>query len=41
MAENKNIEQAYELAKQKYADLGVDTEKAIENLSKVPAPFGI
>ncbi|MBC8481773.1 MAG: L-rhamnose isomerase [Planctomycetes bacterium] len=36
MAENKHIERAYELAKQKYADLGVDTEKAIENLSKVP-----
>lgn len=29
------IEQSYELAKERYAELGVDTEKAIDELSKV------
>lgn len=35
MVEVKQIEQAYELAKQRYAELGVDTEKVMEQLKKV------
>jgi L-rhamnose isomerase len=31
----KNIEQAYELAKQRYAELGVDTEDAMKRLKKI------
>jgi len=34
MSELKGIEKAYEAAQQRYAELGVDTEKAIERLSK-------
>ena len=32
----KQIEQAYELAKERYAAIGVDTEKAMERLAKIP-----
>jgi len=32
----KNVEQAYALAKQRYADLGVDVEKALERLATIP-----
>ena len=32
----KNVEQAYALAKQRYADLGVDVEKALERLASIP-----
>ncbi|MHC4546407.1 MAG: L-rhamnose isomerase [Planctomycetota bacterium] len=34
MSDSKKIEAAYEAAQQRYAELGVDTEKAIERLSK-------
>jgi L-rhamnose isomerase len=34
MSDPKNIEKAYEIAKQRYAELGVDTENSIERLSK-------
>jgi L-rhamnose isomerase len=34
MSDSKKIETAYEIARQRYAELGVDTEKAIERLSK-------
>ncbi len=34
MSDSKNIEKAYEIAKQHYAELGVDTDKSIERLSK-------
>jgi len=34
MSDSKKIEAAYEAAHQRYAELGVDTEKAIERLSK-------
>lgn len=33
------IEQAYELAKQRYAELGVDTEKAIKTYLETPVTF--
>jgi L-rhamnose isomerase len=33
---SKAIEQAYQLAKERYAALGVDTEKAMETLAKIP-----
>jgi L-rhamnose isomerase len=32
---SKNIEQAFNLARQQYADLGVDADRAIERLSKI------
>jgi L-rhamnose isomerase len=35
MAGMKEIEKAYEQAKQRYAELGVDTEKAMEKLSSI------
>ena len=35
MAGMKEIEKTYELAKQRYAELGVDTEKAIQKLSGI------
>ncbi len=35
MADMKDIEKTYELAKQRYAELGVDTEKAMEKLSGI------
>ena len=35
MTDIKNIQSAYELAKERYATLGVDTEKAIASLEKV------
>ena len=31
----KQIEQAYEIAKQRYAELGIDTDKALETLQNV------
>src|SRR4030042_594522 len=34
MSSLKNIEKAYEAARQRYAELGVDTDKATERLSK-------
>jgi len=36
MSNSKAIEQAYEPARQRYAELGVDTDQAIERLSKIP-----
>lgn len=35
MANSKNIESAYQLAKERYAELGVDTEKALQSLSAI------
>ena len=35
MTNMSNIEKAYELAKQRYAELGVNTEKAMETLSSI------
>ena len=35
MSSSKNIERAYQIAQQRYAELGVDTDKAMEKLSKV------
>jgi L-rhamnose isomerase len=35
MSDSKKIEKAYEAAGQRYAELGVDTEKAIEQLSSI------
>ncbi len=32
----ENLAKSYELAKEQYAELGVDTQKAMENLKKVP-----
>ena len=32
----KNIEQAYDIAKQRYAELGVDTDESIRRLKKIP-----
>ena len=34
MSNSKSIEKAYEIAQQRYVELGVDTDKAIERLSK-------
>lgn len=31
-----NLERSYALAKQRYADLGVDTDKAIEQVARIP-----
>jgi len=35
MTDQKEIEKAYELARQRYAELGVDTEKAMQRLGKI------
>ena len=35
MADTKKIEKSYELAKQRYAELGVDTETAMQKLSSI------
>ena len=35
MSDSNNIEKAYEIAKQRYAELSVDTDKSIERLSKI------
>ena len=35
MSDLKTIEKSYELAKQRYADLGVDSDKAMDHLSKI------
>jgi L-rhamnose isomerase len=32
----KNIDKSYEIAKQRYASIGVDTEKAIEKMAQLP-----
>ncbi len=36
MNSSKNIEKAYEIANQQYAELGVDTEKAMKKLKRIP-----
>lgn len=36
MSDFKAVEQAYELARRRYAELGVDTDKAMHRLSKIP-----
>ena len=36
MSNIKTVEQTYELARQRYAELGVDADKAVERLSKIP-----
>ena len=36
MSKTKNIERTYQLAKERYAELGVDTEGAIEQVSGIP-----
>lgn len=35
MNKEENVINAYELAKEKYSELGVDTEEAIKDLEKV------
>jgi L-rhamnose isomerase len=35
MSDSKGIEKVYETARQRYAELGVDTDKAMERLSKI------
>ncbi len=35
MSDLKTIEQSYELARQRYAELGVDSDKAMDHLSKI------
>ena len=35
MIKEKNVIEAYEMAKERYASLGVDTEKAMEQLQKI------
>ncbi len=35
MSDSKGIEKAYKIAQQRYAELGVDTNKAIERLNKI------
>ncbi len=36
MSNTKNIEKAYQLAKERYAELGVNTDQALAKLAKVP-----
>jgi L-rhamnose isomerase len=36
MSKTKNIEKSYELARERYAELGVDTEGAVEQLGGIP-----
>ena len=36
MSTSKQIEQAYRLAKERYASLGVDTDKALKQLAGIP-----
>ena len=36
MSNTKNIEQSYQLAKERYAQLGVDTDKALKQLGEYP-----
>ena len=36
MANSRQIEQAYKLARERYAELGVDTDKALGRLGKIP-----
>ncbi|MDI6448064.1 L-rhamnose isomerase [Anaerobaca lacustris] len=36
MSDSKNVEQAYQLARERYAELGVDTDEAMDRLSKIP-----
>lgn len=36
MGKPKHIEQAYQLAKERYAALGVDTDKALKQLARIP-----
>src|SRR5512135_1098637 len=36
MSTTKQIQQAYKLARERYAELGVDTDKALEQLARVP-----
>src|SRR5713226_6701672 len=36
MAAASRIEQAYALAKERYAELGVDTDRAVERLAAIP-----
>ncbi|HWH68916.1 MAG TPA: L-rhamnose isomerase [Candidatus Sulfotelmatobacter sp.] len=36
MSTTKNIERSYQLAKERYAQLGVDTDKALEQLAGIP-----
>ncbi len=36
MSDTKNVEQAYQLARERYAELEVDTEKAMNRLRRIP-----
>jgi L-rhamnose isomerase len=36
MGKRKHIAQAYQLAKERYAALGVDTDKAVQQLARIP-----
>lgn len=36
MSSTKNIERSYKLAKARYAELGVDTDKALKQLARIP-----
>ena len=35
------IEKAYELAKQEYAEMGIDTDEALKKLDEIPNIFGL
>ncbi len=34
--DQKNIEKAYKIAKEQYAQIGIDTDKALEKLKSIP-----
>lgn len=36
MSNPKNVERAYQLAKQRYAELGVDTDRVLKQLARIP-----
>ena len=36
MKRSKNLERAYQLARERYAQLGVDTDKALDQLAALP-----
>ena len=36
MSDSRKVEQAYQLARERYAELGVDTDKAMDRLSRIP-----
>ena len=36
MSDLKKVEPAYQLARERYAEIGVDTDKAMDRLGKIP-----